>query len=53
MQQAEHHGRVVFDIGGAQKKRVRPEELLARFEDVRCSDLLDESAAEMLARCRV
>ncbi len=48
-----HHGRVIFDIGGAQKKRVRPEDLFARFEDVRRSDLLDESAAEMLARCDV
>ncbi len=48
-----HHGRVVLDIGSAQKKRVRPEELLARFEDVRRSDLLDESAAEMRARCYV
>jgi hypothetical protein len=32
---------------------VRPEELLTHFEDVRRSDLLDESVAEMLARCYV
>jgi putative ABC transport system ATP-binding protein len=48
-----HHGKVLLNLGGAQKKRVRPEELLARFEDVRRADLLDESAAEMLARCYV
>ncbi len=48
-----HQGRVLLNLGGAQKKRIRPEELLARFEDVRRADLLDESAAEMLARCYV
>ncbi len=48
-----HQGQVLLNLDGAQKKRVRPEELLARFEDVRRSDLLDESAAEMLARCYV
>jgi len=48
-----HHGNVLLNLGGAQKKRVRPEELLARFEDVRRADLLDECAAEMLARCYV
>ena len=48
-----HHGKVLLNLGGAQKKRVRPEELLARFEDVRRADLLDESAAEMLERCYV
>ena len=48
-----HHGKVLLSLDGAQKKRVRPEELLARFEDVRRSDLLDESAAEMLARCYI
>jgi putative tryptophan/tyrosine transport system ATP-binding protein len=48
-----HHGRILLNLEGAQKKRVRPEELLARFEDVRRSDLLDESAAEMLARCYI
>jgi putative ABC transport system ATP-binding protein len=48
-----HRGKVLMTLEGAQKKRVRPEELLARFEDVRRADLLDESAAEMLARCYV
>lgn len=48
-----HQGKVLLNLGGAQKKRIRPEELLARFEDVRRADLLDESAAEMLARCYI
>lgn len=48
-----HQGKVLLTLEGAQKKRVRPEELLARFEEVRRADLLDESAAEMLARCYV
>jgi putative tryptophan/tyrosine transport system ATP-binding protein len=48
-----HHGKVLLDLKGAQKKRIRPEELLAKFEDVRRADLLDESAAEMLARCYI
>ena len=48
-----HHGKVLMTLEGAQKKRVRPEELLARFEEIRRADLLDESATEMLARCYV
>ncbi len=48
-----HQGKVLLSLEGAQKKRVRPEELLARFEEVRRSDLLDESAADMLARCYI
>jgi hypothetical protein len=34
--------------GGAEKQRMRPEDLLARFEEVRRTEQLDESAAEML-----
>jgi putative ABC transport system ATP-binding protein len=45
-----HRGRVLHDFRGAEKQRLRPEDLLARFEDVRRSDQLDESAAEMLRR---
>ncbi len=57
MQQAAHlgdrlimmvRGRVIHDFRGAEKKRLRPEDLLARFEDVRRAEQLDESAAEML-----
>jgi len=48
-----HRGRVIHDFHGAEKRRLRPEDLLARFEDVRRADQLDESAAEMLARVYV
>lgn len=41
-------GRVVHDISGTEKDRIRPEDLLARFEDIRRASQLDESAAEML-----
>jgi putative ABC transport system ATP-binding protein len=41
-------GRIVFDIEGAAKRRLRPEDLLARFEELRRANQLDESAAEML-----
>jgi putative ABC transport system ATP-binding protein len=48
-----HRGRVLHDIRGQEKKRIRPAELLERFEEVRRSELLDESAAEMLERVYV
>jgi len=41
-------GRVLHDFRGAEKQRLRPEDLLARFDDVRRAEQLDESAAEML-----
>ncbi len=43
-------GRVLHDIRGAEKRRLTPEDLLARFEEVRRAELLDETAAEMLRR---
>jgi len=39
---------VLHDIRGAEKKRLRPEDLLDRFDEVRRRELLDESAAAML-----
>ena len=48
-----HRGKVLHDLRGAEKKRVRPEELLERFEQLRRAELLDESAAEMLRACYV
>jgi putative ABC transport system ATP-binding protein len=48
-----HRGRVLHDISGPEKKRVRASELLERFEELRRSELLDESAAEMLERVYV
>jgi putative ABC transport system ATP-binding protein len=48
-----HRGKVIHDIRGAEKKRVRPAELLERFEELRRSELLDEAAADMLERMYV
>ena len=48
-----HRGSVIHDFSGAEKRRLRADELLARFEDIRRADQLDESAAEMLRRLYV
>jgi putative tryptophan/tyrosine transport system ATP-binding protein len=45
-----HRGSILHDFTGAEKRRLRPADLLARFESVRRAELLDESAAEMLRR---
>ena len=44
-----HRGNVLHDIEGSDKKRLRASDLLDRFEDVRRKELLDESAARLLA----
>ena len=38
---------------GAEKRRLRPADLLARFEEVRRGEQLDESAADMLKRAYI
>lgn len=43
-------GAVIHDLRGAEKQRLRAHDLLARFEDVRRAEQLDESAAGMLRR---
>jgi len=48
-----HRGTVLHDIRGVEKQRLRANDLLNRFEDVRRADLLDESAAAMLRRLYV
>jgi acetolactate decarboxylase len=48
-----HQGRIIHDIRRAEKRRPRVDELLARFEEVRRRDQLDETAAEMLRRVYV
>ena len=48
-----HRGEVIHDFRGADKRRLRPGDLLARFEDVRRADQLDDSAAQMLRRLYV
>ncbi len=44
-----HRGEIIHDFQGAEKRRLRPDDLLARFEEVRRAEQLDESAALMLA----
>ena len=44
-----HRGQVIHDFQGAEKRRLRSDDLLARFEEVRRAEQLDESAAQMLA----
>jgi putative ABC transport system ATP-binding protein len=48
-----HRGNIVHDLRGAEKRRLRAEDLLARFEDLRRADQLDETAAELLQRAYV
>src|SRR5437879_13444040 len=45
-----HRGRIIQDFHGAEKKRLRVDDLLARFEEGRRAEFLDERAAEMLHR---
>jgi putative ABC transport system ATP-binding protein len=48
-----HDGRIVYDFAGARKRRLRVDDLLECFEQVRNADRLDESAADMLARAYI
>jgi putative ABC transport system ATP-binding protein len=43
-----HQGRVLHDFAGADKRRLRIDDLLGHFDDLRRRDLLDESAAALL-----
>ena len=45
--------RVIHDFRGTEKRRLRAEDLLARFEEVRRAEQLDETVAEMLRRSYV
>jgi len=44
-----HRGQIIHDFKDAEKRRLRPDDLLGRFEEVRRAEQLDESAAQMLA----
>jgi putative ABC transport system ATP-binding protein len=46
-------GRIIDDVEGPEKRRLRQDDLLARFEAVRRGELVDASAAEMLRRVYV
>lgn len=43
-----HRGRIVHEFSGSDKVRLRPEDLVDRFHELRRRELLDERAAEML-----
>jgi len=43
-----HRGRILHDFRGAEKRRLRVGDLMARFEEIRRAEQLDESAAEMI-----
>jgi putative ABC transport system ATP-binding protein len=45
-----HRGQVLHDLQGAERARVRPEDLLARFDQVRRREQLDPAVAELLQR---
>ena len=44
-----HKGRILHDLEGSERARVRPEDLLRRFDDVRRREQLDGEVAEMLS----
>ena len=48
-----HRGRIIHDFRGADKRRLRVNDLLTRFEEVRRADQLDETAADMLRRAYI
>ena len=43
-----HRGRIVADISGAEKNRLRPGDLLDRFDAIKRREQIDPSVAEML-----
>jgi putative ABC transport system ATP-binding protein len=44
-----HKGRVLHDLQDSERARLRPEDLLSRFEEVRRREQLDGAVAEMLS----
>lgn len=48
-----HKGRILHDLQDSERARVRPEDLLRRFEDVRRREQLDGAVAAMLAEAYV
>jgi putative ABC transport system ATP-binding protein len=44
-----HRGQIIHDDAGPDKRRLRPDDLLARFEAVRRGEMLDQSAAALLS----
>jgi putative ABC transport system ATP-binding protein len=48
-----HRGRILHDLRGAERSRVRVDDLLARFEEVRRREQLDPAVADVLRRSYV
>jgi len=48
-----HRGQILHDFQGSEKRRLRVDDLLTRFDEVRRAEQLDESAAQMLDRLYV
>jgi putative ABC transport system ATP-binding protein len=45
-----HRGEVLHDLSGAERARIRPEDLLNRFDEVQRRERLDPAVAEMLRK---
>ncbi|NQV34536.1 MAG: hypothetical protein HQ515_17710 [Phycisphaeraceae bacterium] len=43
-----HKGEIIHDLSGPEKSRLRPDDLLVRFDDIRRSEQLDRCAARLL-----
>jgi len=48
-----NQGQIIQDFQGAEKRRLRVDDLLTRFDEVRRAEQLDETAAQMLDRLYV
>ncbi len=48
-----HRGEIIHSFSGEEKRHLRTDDLLARFDEVRRMEQLDETAAEMLCRMYV
>ena len=48
-----NRGKIIQDFQGAEKRRLRVDDLLARFEEVRRAEQLDQSTAQMLEQLYV
>ncbi len=48
-----NRGQIIQDFQGAEKRRLRVDDLLTRFDEVRRAEQLDETAAQMLDRLYV
>ena len=45
-----HRGKIIHDLRGAEKKRLKIDDLLHRFQEVRRKDQMDEPTSEMLRK---